>query len=136
MSALLEINLDKEYNLIGYKKPVKRGKKCSKYRKHLLIKDNKCHVCGCEDLEMTVDHVHSLGTGGTNDKSNLKLICNSCESYKKDRDGNLHHVMSLINCWDSKILARKSSTKRALKRAFYNINKTEFLTVINILPIV
>lgn len=50
-----------------------------------------CPVCGLAMLVWktrrfpTVDHIVSLENGGTNERSNLRVICNSCNSRKGGR---------------------------------------------------
>lgn len=53
-----------------------------------LIERGDPHMCSesncyCTD-DMTVDHVVPLSRGGTDDLSNLRFLCRSCNSRKKD----------------------------------------------------
>ncbi|MBD3886622.1 HNH endonuclease [Phormidium tenue FACHB-886] len=58
----------------------------SEVRQYLLERNNyHCQSCGkaAQDVELTVDHIISLATGGSNDISNLQILCRSCNSRKK-----------------------------------------------------
>lgn len=35
-------------------------------------------------LYPTIDHIVALANGGTNDASNLRVVCNSCNARKSD----------------------------------------------------
>lgn len=43
-----------------------------------------CLHCRSDD-DLTIDHVHPISLGGTDDLSNLQLLCRRCNSSKKDR---------------------------------------------------
>ena len=43
-----------------------------------------CVVCG-SNLDLTVDHIHPVSLGGTNDPSNLQTLCRSCNCSKGAR---------------------------------------------------
>lgn len=53
----------------------------------LLDRDGyKCSVKGCMELEnLTIDHITPMSKGGTDDLSNLRLMCKSHNSQKGDR---------------------------------------------------
>ncbi len=40
-----------------------------------------CSACGSQS-DLTVDHIHPVALGGTNDPSNLRTLCRSCNSRK------------------------------------------------------
>lgn len=44
----------------------------------------RCKVCGATS-RLTVDHIHPVVLGGTNDESNLQTLCRSCNSRKGAR---------------------------------------------------
>ena len=46
-----------------------------------------CAVCRCKlDKSFHRDHIIALASGGSNDKSNLQLLCKSCNSRKHKKD--------------------------------------------------
>lgn len=60
-------------------KPLPSAKTVNKY--HKRNEDNKtCMACGksCDVLEKA--HIHPLRLGGTNDASNIHLLCKTCHS--------------------------------------------------------
>ena len=55
-----------------------------KLRNRILIRDNHtCYLCGMEAT--TVDHIHPLAKGGTDDEWNLAAACKRCNYSKQDR---------------------------------------------------
>lgn len=65
-----------------------QGKHSAKDIKELLIlQKNKCAVCACCIKEKYhVDHKYAIHTGGANDKSNLQILCQSCNLSKGSKD--------------------------------------------------
>lgn len=61
----------------------KRQKK--RLRAALITRDGAvCSDCPAS-LDLTIDHIRPLSRGGTNDPTNLRLLCRSCNSRKGDR---------------------------------------------------
>lgn len=57
-------------------------------RQRILERDNfTCQQCGAthEDALLEIDHVHPRAKGGTNDPSNLQVLCQTCNARKGDR---------------------------------------------------
>lgn len=55
----------------------------------LLSKYDRCQVCGERPgihRYLTIDHIVPKSKGGTNDEANLRVLCNRCNSGKKDLD--------------------------------------------------
>lgn len=49
----------------------------------LIKRDGKaCKVCGAKE-ELTIDHILKSSMGGSNDMSNLQILCRPCH-FKKD----------------------------------------------------
>lgn len=44
----------------------------------------RCRWCGAID-GLVIDHIHPVRWGGTNDPSNLQVLCRGCNSWKSDR---------------------------------------------------
>jgi len=47
-----------------------------------------CNICKCciKDKPFDIDHIRSLGNGGTNEKSNLQPLCKSCHMVKTSNE--------------------------------------------------
>ena len=43
-----------------------------------------CNMCKCctKDVKFEIDHITSLASGGTNEKSNLQVLCKACHLIK------------------------------------------------------
>jgi 5-methylcytosine-specific restriction endonuclease McrA len=54
----------------------------------LALQQNRCAVCGIEltNVAFHVDHRTPLSRGGTNEFSNLQILCKSCNLRKSGRD--------------------------------------------------
>ena len=55
-------------------------------RKYVLQRNNyQCQSCGKQKTEakLNIDHIIPLATGGTNDISNLQVLCSRCNQQKK-----------------------------------------------------
>ena len=55
-------------------------------RKYVLQRNNyQCQGCGKQKTEakLNIDHIIPLATGGTNDISNLQVLCSRCNQQKK-----------------------------------------------------
>ena len=55
-------------------------------RKYVLQRnDYQCQSCGKRDKEtqLNIDHIVPLAKGGSNDISNLQVLCRRCNSQKK-----------------------------------------------------
>ncbi len=48
-----------------------------------------CLMCGSSAKDLQIDHVIPISHNGTNDISNLQLLCPSCNSRKKDKILNI-----------------------------------------------
>lgn len=55
-------------------------------RKYVLQRNNyQCQSCGKHNTEakLNIDHIVPLATGGSNDISNLQVLCSRCNQRKK-----------------------------------------------------
>lgn len=55
-------------------------------RNYVLQRDNyQCRSCGKQntETELNIDHIISLAQGGSNDMSNLQVLCSRCNQKKK-----------------------------------------------------
>ena len=64
-----------------------RGRiKFSKEQRLTMVKQfkYKCNMCKCcvKDTKFEIDHITSLAGGGTNEKSNLQVLCKACHLIK------------------------------------------------------
>lgn len=54
-------------------------------RREIIARDNgKCKICGKGGS--VVDHIKPRSRGGTDDKSNLRLICKTCDKRLRARE--------------------------------------------------
>ena len=64
----------------------KRIKIPQSVRKYVLQRNNyQCQSCGKKQTEakLNIDHIIPLATGGSNDISNLQVLCERCNQKKK-----------------------------------------------------
>ena len=56
-------------------------------RQKYADQDGRCNGCDNDYLEkdLTLDHIDPVSKGGTNDLSNLQLLCHNCNSIKGNR---------------------------------------------------
>lgn len=55
-------------------------------RQYVLQRNNyQCQSCGKQNTEaqLNIDHIVPLATGGSNDISNLQILCSQCNQKKK-----------------------------------------------------
>ena len=54
-------------------------------RKYVLQQNNyQCQSCGDKNkARLNIDHIIPLATGGSNDISNLQVLCSKCNQKKK-----------------------------------------------------
>jgi len=57
-------------------------------RYEILKRDRICQLCGATKLDrmLEVDHIVPRSKGGTNDPSNLQVLCSRCNRAKSNRD--------------------------------------------------
>lgn len=58
----------------------------SSVRKYVFERNNyQCQSCGKtnQETQLTIDHIIPLAKGGSNDISNLQVLCHYCNSKKK-----------------------------------------------------
>lgn len=51
---------------------------------YVLNRDKVCQLCGTEN-SLTLDHIQPISKGGTSVCKNLQVLCQRCNSFKKDR---------------------------------------------------
>ena len=76
-------NKQKEGSTYKNGKPIKDiVKDLESLRKRLIVRDgNKCSRCGYDKLPiLNVHHIAERSKGGTNDLSNLELLCPNCHA--------------------------------------------------------
>ena len=46
--------------------------------------EHKCVYCG-SDENLTIDHIHPVSKGGSNNVKNLQILCRDCNNEKADK---------------------------------------------------
>lgn len=70
----------------GERQWVRRGYIKKHVREAVLARDNnRCVRCG-SDKNLQMDHILAVSKGGSNEPDNLRTLCRSCNSSKRDRD--------------------------------------------------
>jgi 5-methylcytosine-specific restriction endonuclease McrA len=54
-----------------------------KIRDEIFERDGECLKCGRKN-KFTIDHIVPISKGGNNEKSNLQILCERCNSLKGD----------------------------------------------------
>lgn len=57
-------------------------------RKEIILRDSStCQMCGkkCQDYEIEIDHIQPISKGGKTTKSNLQVLCVSCNRSKSNK---------------------------------------------------
>lgn len=74
-----------------------RGWKLTKIRQRILLRDcYTCMQCGRVSVDLQVDHIEPLHTGGADSDANRQAICVDCHNAKSEREekgrggSNLH----------------------------------------------
>ena len=133
MSELLEINLDKEFDKIPQK--TSKSKSYQKHKKQLINRCNKCYICGCEDINLTIDHIKPKLLGGRHGIGNLGLICDSCNEYKSKKEAIISDGINVCKQWETAFdLGKKKNVVRRMHSFRKNIKNINL--VISILPII
>ena len=58
-----------------------------KIRRQVLTEEWRCRRCGLGGTDAdVVDHIVSLGEGGTDDRQNLQRLCRRCHAQKTGRE--------------------------------------------------
>ena len=68
-------------------------------RQNVLMRDNyTCQICGAtvkDGAKLEIDHIIPYSKGGTNDESNLQVLCQRCNREKHNRSDLLHDKLKL-----------------------------------------
>jgi 5-methylcytosine-specific restriction endonuclease McrA len=51
----------------------------------------KCKECNTAITDLTIDHIIPLSKGGTNDESNLQVLCKKCNLKKRNQINNTNN---------------------------------------------
>jgi 5-methylcytosine-specific restriction endonuclease McrA len=55
------------------------------YNKLVELYGEKCYMCGRSDVPLEIEHIIPLSAGGTNDITNLRLICPKDNAFKGNK---------------------------------------------------
>lgn len=72
-------------------------------RFRMLKKYKRCVLCGAKphpdlDIELDVDHILPSSKGGSDDESNLQVLCSQCNRAKGNRDNEDFRPKETSNC--------------------------------------
>ena len=98
-----EIDLGIEYFILWTDtkkvKPNSRRLISGTTRQNVLMRDNyTCQICGAtvkDGAKLEIDHIIPYSKGGTNDESNLQVLCQQCNREKHNRSDLLHDELKL-----------------------------------------
>ena len=81
------------HSLLNKKEKDSRKQLCKEVKEELL-KRNKCAVCFLQSDVYEIDHIQSLASGGTNDITNLQVLCVDCHRMKTsiENEEGVHKV--------------------------------------------
>lgn len=76
-----------EYGLIDLEQETylnyRRASKLSKLKRSYVLERDSHRCARCGDIEnLTIDHIHPVIRGGTDDLHNLQVLCHSCNASK------------------------------------------------------
>ena len=57
---------------------------------------NRCYICGCDDVELTLDHVKPVAAGGASMLCNYRPACISCNCSKREQWWGVTELRKLI----------------------------------------
>ena len=73
-------------------------------RQNVLMRDKyTCQICGAtvkDGAKLELDHIIPYSKGGTNDESNLQVLCQQCNREKHNRTDLLHDKLKLAELKD------------------------------------
>ena len=85
-SAIDEINQQREYR---QSKQYQRSLMTNSLRYDILKRDGfRCQICGAtaaDGVKLHVDHIVPIAKGGKTEPSNLRTLCDRCNSGKSDK---------------------------------------------------
>ena len=74
-----------------------------------------CRCCG-SSLNLEYDHITPFSCGGSNDVSNIQLLCKRCNRSKSNScTCKIHNRIVGINCCDGSVTRARSSTTTSRK---------------------
>ena len=88
-------------------------------RTKIYVRDHKCcRVCKKEVKEFEIDHIRPLSNGGTNDLTNLQVLCKTCHREKcevEKEDGSYVKIIDSESSFNNKV---KSIVESELAKSY------------------
>jgi predicted transcriptional regulator len=82
----MEKSIERLYSFLQYTKKInkQRPRLISSIRKRILKRDNfKCQNCS-SSYNLHIDHIIPRSKGGTDEDSNLQVLCSKCNLFKRE----------------------------------------------------
>ncbi|AWY20093.1 HNH endonuclease [Moraxella bovis] len=74
------------------------GRAWRRLRDEILARDSyTCQCCGRVGGRLELDHIVNVAQGGTNDKSNLQILCHSCHKTKTQSESRAGGVQQFLS---------------------------------------
>ena len=100
---------------IRYKRDGGSSRARLKLKEELIARDgNRCVACNAAgtDIPLTLDHIHPVAFGGTNDIGNAQLLCIPCHTRKTRGDSRRAHRRYFAEKFPEKLTKRRTTARK------------------------
>lgn len=75
----------------------REGRAWRRLRAKMLVRDNyTCQCCGRVGGRLELDHIVNKAVGGTDDKTNLQILCYQCHKTKTQSESKAGGVLQFL----------------------------------------